>query len=207
MKMRKAQLRECARHVLQQRNVRIEVKSGPGIMPGARLLAWESDGADEREIAVRTSLDREVGLTRHPDGRWATIPNMDEVIVVVPSADDSGSAEVLSFKPTVLMAVFDTALKHLKKRSPNLSHKAPIFVRLDKPRAKGKANVTLGVDHDVTWGLKDKAEWHTIVPLASVPGSPPAESTEGFIERVKREFAALNGVDVSKVVVEFRITA
>jgi len=192
MKMRKAQLRECARHVLQQRNVRIEVKSGPGIMPGARLLAWESDGADEREIAVRTSLDREVGLTRHPDGRWA---------------DDSGSAEVLSFKPTVLMAVFDTALKHLKKRSPNLSHKAPIFVRLDKPRAKGKANVTLGVDHDVTWGLKDKAEWHTIVPLASVPGSPPAESTEGFIERVKREFAALNGVDVSKVVVEFRITA
>jgi hypothetical protein len=32
-----------------------------------------------------------------------------------------------------------------------------------------------------------------------------AEGSVGFVERVKREFAELNGVDVSKVLVNFQI--
>jgi hypothetical protein len=32
-----------------------------------------------------------------------------------------------------------------------------------------------------------------------------SQSQKEFVERVKREFAELNGVDVSKVIVEFRI--
>jgi hypothetical protein len=37
--------------------------------------------------------------------------------------------------------------------------------------------------------------------------SAEQSSARSFIERVKREFYEINGVDVSKVVVEFRIVA
>jgi hypothetical protein len=128
-----------------------------------------------------------------------TIPKVDEVIVVVPSAQDPASAEVFSFQPAVMLEAFDQALSAHKKRQPELSHKAPIFVALDD-RRRGRST-------DIIPGLKGKAQWHTTVPLASVPrpGNSATEAPLGFVERVKREFAELNGVDVSKVVVEFRI--
>lgn len=40
--------------------------------------------------------------------------------------------------------------------------------------------------------------------LGSIPKS---DSSDGFIERVKRELAKRNGVDLSKVIVEFRIVS
>jgi hypothetical protein len=42
-----------------------------------------------------------------------------------------------------------------------------------------------------------------IVPLK--PQKAAAEGSVGFVERMKREFAELNGVDVSKVLVNFQI--
>ena len=42
-----------------------------------------------------------------------------------------------------------------------------------------------------------------IVPL--IPQKTAAEGGLGFVERVKREFAELNGVDISKVLVNFQI--
>jgi hypothetical protein len=70
MRLRKSVLRECARLALEGRGFKVELISGPGIVPGARLRAIK--GSEEREIAVRSSLDREVGLTRRPNGAWAT---------------------------------------------------------------------------------------------------------------------------------------
>jgi len=137
-----------------------------------------------------------VGLTRHPDGRWMTIPNVDEVVIVVPSAEDPGSAEVLGFDPEVLIRVFDEVLAGRKKRSPDISYKAPIFVALDKRSHSGAGAAS---------GLKEKAQWQALVPYASVRSPDRSKAGLGFIERVKREFAELIGVDVSKVVVEFRI--
>jgi hypothetical protein len=200
MSLRKAHLRECGRVALEQRGFRVEPIKGPGILPGARL--WTVLGDEKRRVAVRTSLDREVGLTRHPDGGWRTIPNVDEVIVVVPSAEHPGAAEVLSFDPDVLVSVFDATLAAREKQNADFSPKAPIFVALDRSEREDPA--------DIASGLKARAQWQTLVPLSAVPlpckASEPA-STEGFIDRVKREFAQLNGVDVSKVVVEFRIIA
>jgi hypothetical protein len=187
MRLRKSVLRECARLALEQRGYRVELMSGPGIVPGARLRAIK--GSEERVVAVRVSLDREVGLTRRPDGSWATIPRMDEVVVVVPSNDDSDTAEVLGFAPNVIIAAFDAALAALERANPDFSRKAPIFVDVD----------------DV--GLKAKAQWQTVLPLASVPRHLPSQtgSAVGFIERVRQEFAELHGVDVGNVTVEFRI--
>ena len=109
MKLKRSILRECARLALEQRGLTAEPVRGSGILPGARLRAKK--GSLTLKVAVRTSLAREVGLTRKSDGHWATIPRMDEVLVAVPSANEHGSAEILSFAPKVLIRAFDAALK------------------------------------------------------------------------------------------------
>jgi hypothetical protein len=201
MKLRKSRMRDCAREALRMRGYDVDVVSGGGIVPGARLKIFK--GSEARSVAVRTSLDREVGLTRHPDGTWMTVTKVDEVIVVVPSAHDPGSADVFSFSPATMMEAFDQELAAHQKRKPELSYKAPIFVALDD-RRRGRT--------DIIVGLKAKAQWHTTIPLASVAGSESSSSAapSGFVERARLEFAQLNGVDVSrvmveKVTVEFRI--
>jgi hypothetical protein len=198
-KVRKQHLRECARFALEARGHRVELKTGAGIVPGARLRTFQ--GSQAREIAVRTSLDREVGFTRHPDGHWITIPKVDEVVVAVPSAEDPSSAEVLSFDREVMIHACNATLAARMKEYPELSYKAPIFIRLDSSDRSDSP--------DATSGLKAKAKWRTSVPLDAVRThkSASAPAAESFIDRVKREFAELNGVDVSKVVVEFKIIA
>jgi hypothetical protein len=193
MRIRKSLLRECARRALEERGFTVELVSGAGIVPGARLRTFK--GAEERLIAVRTSLDREVGLTRHSDGRWAIIPRVDEVIVAVPSSDGSDSVEVLSFSPGTIIHVFDAVLEDRKKQNPDFLEKSPIFVALDIGRDAADP------------GLKAKAQWQAVIPLAEVPRRRPTEavSTTAFIERVRQEFADLHGLDVDKVTVEFRI--
>jgi hypothetical protein len=198
MKVRKSHLRECARVVLEQRGYRVELIGGAGIVPGARLRAFE--GPEVRDIAVRTSLDREVGLTRHPDGRWKTIPRVHEVIVVVPAAEALDSAEVLSFSPDVIIQAFDAELAAREGKSPDFSWKSPIFLALDK-KPRGRRG-------DGYPGLKDKADWQVVVPLGTVPPQRLSPETPvGLIDRVRQELAKIHGVDVSKVTVEFRITS
>ena len=175
--------------------MRVELINGPGIVPGARLRTLH--GTEERRVAVRISLDREVGLTRHPDGRWVTIPSVDQVLVVVPAADDASMAEVLSFDPDTLIDAFNTALAAVGKNKAKLSHKAPIFIALDEPsRARhSEANA----------GLAAKAQWRELV---SVPRhTSQTASRIGFVDRVRREFAEMMGVDVADVVVEFRLVS
>ena len=122
---------------------------------------------------------------------------MDEVIVVVPVDDASKLAEVLGFTPDAIITAFNAALEARQMEKPDFSNKAPIFVSLDKV-SRGRPAES---------GLKAKAQWQTIVPLASVPRQrlSRAGSAVGFIERVRQEFAELHGVDVSKVTVEFHV--
>jgi hypothetical protein len=217
MKLRKRQLRESARIVLERRGLRVELKPGAGIVPGARLRTFL--GSDERQVAVRTSLDREVGFTRHPDGRWITITKVDEIVVAVPSEDDPNSAEVLSFNREALTQACDAALAAQLKETPGFSPKAPLFIALDPPKRQAPNKRQLSSTRrssNVFWNLKEKAIWNTLIPLADVPTGKtptlPAKSFieqlkpgESFIEQVKREFARLNRVHVSQVAVEFKI--
>lgn len=71
MKLRRSLLRECASVALEQRGFTVQPVRGSGILPGARLRAKKDSVT--RKVAVRTSLDREVGLTRNSDGQWSTI--------------------------------------------------------------------------------------------------------------------------------------
>ena len=195
----KSQLRGCARTALERRGFAVELILGPGVVPGVRLKATK--GPETFTIAVRTSLRRAIGLMRDVDGRWKTIPNVDEVVAVTPAVDDSRSVEVLGFDPNVLIATFDAALAFQLKRYPRLSNKAPIFVSLDKGR-RGGATKSIS-------NLKAQAKWGMVLSLDSTTASESVRSDaiNGFIERVKREFAELNGVDVSKVSVDFHINA
>jgi len=172
---------------------RVELSPGPGIVPGSRLQAGD------RKIAVRTSLDREIGLTRDLAGSWTTIPRVDEVIVAVPAAEDPLSAEVMSFLPEVLIEAFDAALAAQEECGAKLSPKAPVFMALDE--------VERGRLRGVSSGLKAKARWIKPIRMASVPLPKDAqrESVRDFKHRVRREFAELVGLDVKEVDVQLMI--
>jgi hypothetical protein len=194
MRLRKAQLRACATIPLERRGYTAVVVSGPGVVPGGRLRVRK--GEEEKTIAVRTSSDREIGCTRQPSGGWTTLARMDEVIVVVPSRDDQTVAEVFSFDPQVLIAELDKELAIQKARVPDLSYKTPIFVSLDDRRRRSKELIP---------GIKSKCKWSDLVAVGAVSQSAGTETVPQFIDRVKREYAELNKVDVDRVKVQFSI--
>ena len=198
MKVRRSLLRECASVALEQRGFTVEPVRGSGILPGARLRA--KNNSVTRKVAVRTSLDREVGLTRNSDGKWSTIPQMDEVLVAVPSGDERDLAEILSFDPDVLIRAFNAALKTRQGENPDFKLKSPIFIALDQVGHGGDASEP---------ALKAMSQWSALVPLASVsrPHFSQNESESEFFDRVKQEFAERYGFDPSKVTVKFSVTS
>ena len=194
---RKGYLRACAQQVLQARGCRVKVMKGAGQVPGTRLRVWYPGSEASRKVAIRTSADREFGFTRQADGSWTGISRMDEVIVSAPSAGDPACAEVLSFNTRALVAVLEKALEQEKLRTPSLSHKTPIFLPLDhKPGGSER-----------TVGLKPLSNWSQEIPFSSVPKpvAIPTERVGEFIERVRREYAELTGVEIDRVRTEFRI--
>jgi hypothetical protein len=123
--------------------------------------------------------------------------SVDLVIAVVPAEKNSESIEVLAFDSKVLRGCFDKALKGLEQADRSSRFEMPIFVPLDKESRK---NVGHGVSN-----LKEMALWTVRVGADELKLKTSSAAAETFIDRVKREFAEKNEVDVSKVVVEFRI--
>ena len=163
-----------------------------GVAQGARLIAIK--GSQSLRVAVRTSLSRKIRLMRRDDGEWRTIPDVDLVVVAVPADRRSTAIEVLGFKPDDITKSFNAALEGLKtKRDAGF----PVVVALDEKTRRGAAAA----------GLKTKAIWKHVLPLdaPTLREATKAETGAEFINRVKREFAERNGVDVSMVIVEFRI--
>jgi hypothetical protein len=195
MAITKQQLRDGALEAVKNRQYAPVLVSGPGIVPGARLRATTGPAAGQ-QIAVRTSQDREVGLLRRNDNRkWRTIPKVHEVVVAVPSlTNPDSSIEVLCFDSKTVIAIFDAAVEKAGSRA--LSYKAPVFVALDDSPQKGSGALA--------GGLGAKAKWREEISVESVASKKP-DQLDALIERVKREFAERIGVDVRKIVLEFRI--
>jgi hypothetical protein len=196
LKLTKQLLREAGRAVLERRGEHVDLKPGPGVVPGARLLVSVDGVKTSRTVSVRTSQDRELGLMRNDKGDWRTIGNVAEVLVAAP-AEDNTSIEVMSFTPEVLINAFNNALN--KRPKLKRDQRLPLFLPLDDKRLRRSGAVISG--------LKDKSTWReTITPDDDMlRKSAEKFSSRSFVDRVKREFAELNGVDVSRVTVEFRI--
>jgi hypothetical protein len=200
MTISKQQMRRAAFMTLTKRDYEPVLVSGPGIVPGARLKATKGPAAG-KQIAVRTSQDREIGLLRRPDNKaWRTIPSpkIHEVVVAVPSlTNPDAMIDVFCFDKQLVVEKFDAALKTDGARG--LSLKAPVFVALDDAPQPGSGALT--------GGLGRLAKWRDEFPVDAIP-TRSSIGSEDFIAKVdhlKREFADRNGVDVSKVVIEFRI--
>jgi hypothetical protein len=196
MRMSKEVLRGCARIVLEDDGYQVSLKPGPGIVAGARLSI--AKGSTIRTVAVRTSVDRDLGLVRRSDGQWRTIMRVGQVIVSTPSSNNPNNLDVFSFDPKLLMEIFDDAVK--AKGDQRSDFRLPVFIALDDKESKSGS---------VLPGLSARAQWRkTITPNEDMlRRTSQSRAGLGFIERVKREFAEINGVDVSKVVVDFRIVA
>jgi hypothetical protein len=194
MRRKKVELRHIGRSVLEDLGFATEVQTGQGLLPGARLLA-KKDG-QAFDVAVRTSHQRALSFTLQSNGRFRGL-SVDFVVVVVPAQKNSDILEVLVFKSSVLKRRFSEALKGMEEADRSSRFQMPIFVPLDKESRK---NVGHGVSN-----LKQLALWTVRVGADELKLKTSSAAAETFIDRVKREFAEKNEVDVSKVLVEFRI--
>lgn len=189
---KKAELRQIGRAELERRGYATQIRTGQGLLPGARLLA-SKDGKTV-EVGVRTSHQRTLSSTLQPSGRWGGL-SVDLVIAVVPAEKNSETVEVVAFDPAVLTKIFEKAREGLEDAGRASRFDLPIFVALDQVSRR-----KLG--HGVS-NIKAAALWTVTVGVDELKS--PSAAAETFIEKVKREFAEKNEVDVSKVVVEFRI--
>ena len=146
------------------------------------------------DVAVKASVKRSLSFARLPKNRWRTASAVDLVVAAVPHAINRADVEVIAFNATQLIAKFDEAWKALKNAGRPVSFGMPVFVPLDEVAPKN-------VGHSVT-NLKAIAIWSVCLNAEEVE---LRTSEEPFLDRVKREFAKFNGVDVSKVEIEFRI--
>lgn len=194
----KIQLRRAAANALAQKGFEIAERTGKGIRPGARLTAKASKGP-AIEVAVRTGRERSLSFSRLSNGNWRTLQSVQLVLGVVPDDESAGDVAVLAFESKTLKSWFGKALKALEDAGRSPGFEVPIFIPLDE---KFKKNV----GHNIV-GLKKAALWSVRIGVKQLEEQSRGEDFETFIDRVKREFAERNEVDVSKVSVEFRILA
>jgi hypothetical protein len=190
IRAKKAELRHVARQVLEQEGYRVDVRTGQGILPGARLVI--SKKGKSWDVSVRTGNERLLSFTRRAEQDWRTLSSVDYVVAVLPATKDSQSLEVFFFDATTLVQKFNQALEALKRsnRSPSLD--MPVFVPVDPGSRKNLGHRVAGLK--AIWSRKVSPEYL---------GTKVRRET--FIERVRREFAEIVGADPDKVVVEFRV--
>jgi hypothetical protein len=194
MRIKKSTMRGLVPSVLVSRRLAdVRARSGQGLLPGSRLIAKE-DGR-EIDIAVKASLERSLSFTKQSEDQWRTVGAVDLVVAVVPSLD-SANVEVLAFDALSLVAMFDKAWKALERAGRALSFEIPIFIPLDEVSRKN-------VGHDIA-NLKKLAKWSSCLSPEDLKARSSVQSEE-FYDRIRREIADRNGVDVSKVELEVRI--
>jgi hypothetical protein len=167
------------------------------LRPGARLSVTH-EGVTRR-VAVRCSFERALGFARDAEGDWRPLIKVDWIVAIVPAAGVSDDLQIYCFDASSLIEPYDNALSEMKKAGRAPSLEMPIYIPLD-PRSRKN------VGHNQV-GLAEQAMWSRTVSGEGVGESPPTAAQENFIERVKREFAEINNVNVEKVSVEFRIIA
>lgn len=192
--LKKSIMRDIGKAVLESRGYQTRVVTSRGVLFGARLEA--AKGEETFDVSVRSAQQRAVSFTRRSNGDWGGL-STDRVLIVVPEKKGATTLEVLLFESDELRTQLEAAAKALGRSSKSSKFDVPILLPLDRVRAK-KGRVP-------TQNLKDKSVWSEIIDPSRFTAIPTREET--LIERVKREFAEQNKVDVSKVMVEFKIIA
>jgi hypothetical protein len=191
----KTQLRGAAALAVAEHGFEMNQRTGKGIRPHARWMAKPADGP-AIEIAVRICPQGSLSSSRRQDGSFR-FENVQRLVAVTPSQESPGDFTAFLFKSETLKEWFGKALKAMEDagRAPELD--VPIFIPLHEHSKKN-------VGHNIV-GLKQAALWSARIEAKQLEDQRLSEEPESFIDRVKREFAQRNEVDVGKVQVEFRI--
>jgi hypothetical protein len=140
-----------------------------------------------------------LSFSKRAQDEWGTLSSVDLILAVVPAKKEAGHFEVLAFDSKLLTLAFNAAWKELELAKRAVSFDMPIFIPLDSGSRKN-------LGHGVS-SLNAGKAWCVNFDPDAIKARAFARDAETFLDRVKREFAERNEVDVSKVVVEFRILA
>jgi hypothetical protein len=193
----KSRLRYAAAHSMVAKGFEINERTGKGIRPGAGWVATSAEGS-ELEVAVRICPQSSLSSSRRPDGRFK-FENSQLLLAVAPDQESAGDFTAFAFQCETLKSWYKKALQALADagRAPELD--VPIFIPLHE---HSKRNV----GHNIA-GLKKAALWSVGIDAKRLKDHELGGQSESFFDRVKREFADKNGVDVGRVSVEFRISS
>jgi hypothetical protein len=168
----------------------VQVKTGQGYLPGARLIAVK--GKEEIDVAIKASQQRALSFTWQPDKGWRTLRSVDLVVAAVPGEEDDGGADVFGFKRKALERKFEQARAALESGKRYAGFNTPIFIPIDAVSRKN-------LGHDVV-NLKKLAIWS--VHLTAQQAAELSERMqEDYIDQFRRRFAAENGIDVGQVMI------
>jgi hypothetical protein len=192
----KSRLRYAAAQALIAKGFKINERTGKGIRPGAGWVATSAEGS-ELQVAVRICPQSSLSSSRRQDGRFK-FENSQLLLVVAPD-QESANFTAFAFQRETLKSWYEKALQALEDagRAPELD--VPIFIPLHE---HSKRNV----GHNIA-GLKKAALWSVGIDAKRLKDHELGGQSESFFDRVKREFADKNGVDVGRVSVEFRISS
>jgi hypothetical protein len=144
-------------------------------------------------FAVKASKERVLSFTRQSDELWRTLHAVDQVLAVVPAANDSGDVEVMAFERVPLVAAFDRAWKALQKEKRPLSFKIPVFIPLDEVARKN-------VGHNVG-NLKALAIWSVRLTPEQIRAKSSAETEEDYVDAFIRRYAKDHRVEEHQVII------
>jgi len=121
--------------------------------------------------------------------------------------EDPGAADVYVFESKVIEAAFEQTVAAQRERYPGISDKAPVFISLDRPLpGSSEGSAPFSNQARLKKPAKIKRSWRKgNSQPTSAKGTPQQESMAQFRERVRFEFAELQGLPVTEVAVEFRI--
>lgn len=189
--MKKEQLRLACRIALERRHGLATLTKSQGVIPGARL-GYVEHGL-QKEAAVRTSSDGEVGLLRNAEGAWRTLDKVDLVLVGAPDPDQK-RVKIFAFDPKVLADEFDRAVEFLEDGNEDARRfKTPIFLPLIGPR-KGLAQRK---------GLSALRLWEDEVKKVDLPTTPHPANTSQALDMLRAGLARGLGVHPNRIELEF----
>ena len=192
----KQQLRDGAWEAVKNREYAPVSVSGPGIVPGAGSRQPRVQRQGNRLPCEPHKTAKSGCCAATITGSGGRFPRFTKSSSRCPHSQTRICRLKYLLRLKTVIAIFNAAVEKVGKRT--LSPKAPVFVALDDVPGKGSGALA--------GGLAAHAKWREEISVKSIAAKLPDQS-DGIIERVKREFAERNEVDVSKVVVEFRIVA
>ena len=162
------------------------------------------ENGNRKSLTIRTTRDRFIAFNPLPNNRWKTLDDVDIVIVASVDREDSPTEiQVYRFDATEVRRRFDESRDATIRRGNKVSLDAGWWVGLDRTR-RNKPGEGIATTHEPIRRFPIEG----LTPPAPKPQGESAgrsDTFDGILHDARQRLAALFGVHVDRVKVDFKI--